>query len=152
MRVQFLVYTTPAPQGSMKAHVVRGKAYLSCDNRKTLPFRHAVTQVARRTLADMNLNEPVVGKHIPVRLSLEFHIARPQSIPKKRLTPSVKPDIDKLCRATLDSLSGVLFADDGQVTEIRARKVYATGPEHVSIAMEPALPADVVADVMKLEF
>jgi len=136
VRVQFLVYTTPAPQGSMKAHVVRGKAYLSCDNRKTMPFRHAVTQVARNELARLNLNEPVAAKHVPVSLMLEFHLARPQSVPKKRQTPSVKPDIDKLCRATLDSLSGVLFADDGQVTEIRARKFYATGPEHVVISME----------------
>jgi Holliday junction resolvase RusA-like endonuclease len=136
MRVQFLVYTTPAPQGSMKAHVVKGRAYLSCDNRKTMPFRHAVTQVARRTLADLNINEPVAGKHVPVRLLLEFHIARPQSIPKKRVTPAVKPDIDKLCRAALDSLTGVLFADDGQVTEMMARKFYATGPEHVVISME----------------
>ena len=152
MRVQFLVYATPAPQGSMKAHVVRGKAYLSCDNRKTMPFRHAVTQVARRTLADMNLNEPVAGKHIPVRLTAEFHLKRPPSVPKKRLQPSVKPDLDKCLRSLNDALTGVLWADDAQVTEIRARKVYATGPEHVVIAMEPALPADVVADVMKLEF
>jgi Holliday junction resolvase RusA-like endonuclease len=69
-------------------------------------------------------------------LMLDFHVARPISVPKKRGAPSVKPDLDKLCRATLDSLSGVLFADDGQVTELRARKFYAVGPEHVMVSME----------------
>jgi len=136
MRVQFLVYTTPAPQGSMKAHVVRGKAYLSCDNRKTMPFRHAVTQVARGHLAQLGLSEPVAGKHVPVRLTAEFHFKRPPSVPKKRTEPSVKPDLDKCLRSLNDALTGVLWADDAQVTEIRARKFYATGPEHVVISME----------------
>lgn len=157
MTLQFIVYTTPAPQGSMKAHVVRGKAYLSCDNRKTMPFRHAVTQVARREVADRNLMEPVAGKHVAVGLKVEFHVARPASVSRKREHPTVRPDCDKLLRATLDALTGVLYADDGQVVEIYARKFYAKGPEYVLVSMEadvqPAvLPEAVVADVRNMEF
>lgn len=134
MNLAFAVYTTPAPQGSMKAFVIKGRARVTSDNKKTMPYRHAVTQIARRELADRNLNEPMAAKHVPVSLLLDFYLAKPASIPKKRVAPAVKPDIDKLCRATLDALTGVLFADDGQVTEIRARKHYATGPEHVLIS------------------
>ena len=134
MNLQFIVYTTPAPQGSMKAFVVSGKARMTCDNKKTMPYRQAVTQTARHQLAAGNLDEPLAAKHVPVSLLLDFYLQRPASIPKKRYAPSVKPDIDKLCRATLDALTGVLFADDGQVTEIRARKFYASGPEYVAIS------------------
>jgi crossover junction endodeoxyribonuclease RusA len=131
--IVFVVYASPAPQGSMKAFVIRGKARLTCDNKKTVPYRHCVTQAARRDLANRNICEPMAGKHAPVVLDLEFHLARPESAPKKRRVPSVKPDIDKLCRATLDALTGVLFVDDGQVVDLSARKVYAQGPEMVVI-------------------
>ncbi len=136
MELSFVVYASPAPQGSMKAFVMGGKARLTCDNKKTVPYRHAVTKVVRHELAQRNLSEPLAGKHVPVRLDLEFHIARPPSAPKKRSLPSVKPDIDKMCRSTLDALTGVLFVDDGQVVELHAKKVYADGPEFVAIRFE----------------
>lgn len=136
MRVQFLVYTTPAPQGSKVARVINGRAQMFEANKKMLPYRHAVTQYVRYALAQRGLSEPVAGKHIPVRLMMEFHVTRPPSVPKKRTEPSVPPDLDKYIRSTNDALKGVLYADDGQVVELRARKVYATGPAHVVISME----------------
>lgn len=134
MNLNFIVYTTPAPQGSMKAFVVARKARMTCDNKKTEPYRDTVTRRAVIELAAGNIDRPFAAKHVPVRLLLDFYLQRPVSVPRKRQAPSVKPDIDKLCRATLDALTGVLFADDGQVTEIRARKFYATGPEYVAIS------------------
>jgi Holliday junction resolvase RusA-like endonuclease len=38
------------------------------------------------------------------------------------------PDLDKLVRAILDSLTGVVWRDDAQVVDIVARKVYAETP------------------------
>jgi len=35
-----------------------------------------------------------------------------------------KPDIDKLCRAVLDALTGIAYADDSQVVALDASKVY----------------------------
>lgn len=128
------VYASPAPQGSLRAFVVRGKAHLTSDNAKTVPFRHAVTLLARRQMADLGLEEPLAGKHVPVSLILDFHLSRPPSLSKRRVEPAVKPDIDKLSRSVLDSLTGVLYIDDGQVVELQARKHYTTGPEYVEIS------------------
>lgn len=50
---------------------------------------------------------------------------RPQAINER---PSVMPDLDKLVRAVLDSLTGIVWFDDGQVVEIHASKVYAESP------------------------
>ncbi len=120
----------------MKAFVIKGQARVTSDNNKTMPYRHAVTQIARWKMADENINEPMAAKHVPVKVMLEFHVARPKSIPKKRTEPAVKPDLDKLVRATMDALKSVLYVDDGQVTELRAKKKYAEGPEMVVIGME----------------
>jgi Holliday junction resolvase RusA-like endonuclease len=38
------------------------------------------------------------------------------------------PDLDKLIRAILDALTGVVWRDDGQVVDIVASKVYADTP------------------------
>jgi crossover junction endodeoxyribonuclease RusA len=73
-------------------------------------------------------------KHVPVRVLVEFFIAKGDSIPKKRLYPSVKPDVDKLLRAVLDSLTGVAFHDDGQVVEISGWKNYGS-PERVEVTV-----------------
>jgi len=36
-------------------------------------------------------------------------------------------DLDKLCRAILDALTGVAYLDDRQVVELDARKAYLMG-------------------------
>ena len=50
---------------------------------------------------------------------------------------TTKPDIDKLVRAILDSLKGILINDDSQVTELQAYKSYGS-PERVSVLVRPA--------------
>ncbi len=75
----------------------------------------------------------MAAKHEPVELHLEYTFLRPDGAPKRRKLPSVKPDLDKLVRATLDALTGVIYQDDGQVVNIIASKVY--GPiEQVHIS------------------
>jgi crossover junction endodeoxyribonuclease RusA len=67
---------------------------------------------------------PHFVKHVPVEISLIFHFRRPETASKKRKRVVVKPDLDKLLRATLDALTGVVFHDDAQVVKVIAEKVY----------------------------
>jgi crossover junction endodeoxyribonuclease RusA len=46
----------------------------------------------------------------------------------------VKPDLDKVIRATCDALTGILYADDAQIVDTSARKHYGS-PERVEISM-----------------
>lgn len=39
--------------------------------------------------------------------------------------PASAPDIDKLTRAVLDSMTGIVFVDDGQVVDLRVSKRFA---------------------------
>lgn len=80
-----------------------------------------------------------------VAVELNFIFARPRSHygtgrNALRLKPSAPqemtttPDVDKLARAVLDALTGILWADDSQVTALGVRKVYGE-PERLEIAV-----------------
>jgi crossover junction endodeoxyribonuclease RusA len=73
----------------------------------------------------------------PVKVEMNFYLPRPKghygqgrnanlvktSSPGR---PATKPDIDKLVRACLDAMTGLVFRDDSQVVTIVARKLYAS--------------------------
>lgn len=70
----------------------------------------------------------------PVRVELNFYLPRPKGHfgakgirPSAPGRPAVRPDVDKLVRACLDSMTGVVFRDDSQVVTLLARKLYADG-------------------------
>jgi Holliday junction resolvase RusA-like endonuclease len=89
----------------------------------------------------------------PVVLTVTFHLPRPQSLPKRQVHHTKKPDLDKLVRNTKDALKGVLYGDDAQVVDLHARKTYAAiaaAPcAHITVeeacAPDP-LQADLIAD------
>lgn len=69
-----------------------------------------------------------------VKVEISFYVARPAGHYGKRgLRPTALAypikrsvgDVDKLTRAVLDALTGVVFADDSQVVDLRVRKRYA---------------------------
>lgn len=65
----------------------------------------------------------------PIRLMCEFQLPVPTSSIRKYQTgwlPHVKrPDVDKLMRALLDALTGIVWVDDSQVCYAMVNKVYA---------------------------
>jgi len=75
--------------------------------------------------------EPFAG---PVSIHLEFLLPKPKSAPKRRRTYATKrPDLDKLARAILDSVTHILIEDDAQVVEITATKDYGQPGVRVTI-------------------
>lgn len=81
----------------------------------------------------------------PVFIELDFYFPRPKchygtgknSINLKSTSPQLhvtRPDVDKLQRAVLDGLTGIVYRDDSQVVEIRARKNWMiAGHEGVTV-------------------
>jgi crossover junction endodeoxyribonuclease RusA len=134
--MKFTVYVRPQPQGSARAFVRNGHAAVTSANAKLKPYRHTVTAVVRQACLDEGLSLPLAPKHVPVGVGMEFFFERPASIPKKRVEMVVKPDLDKLIRATLDSLTGVLFHDDAQVVALTPHPTKQYGsPERVEITI-----------------
>lgn len=125
-RIGFRVDGIPAPKGSARA-IRRGAhavlvASASNSNRRALKsWAGAVAHAAIAAGAQL-----LTG---PLGVDIVFYLPRPKTV--KRPYPSVKPDVDKLLRGTLDPLTGIAWHDDGQVVDAHPRKRYAfdgTGP------------------------
>jgi Holliday junction resolvase RusA-like endonuclease len=125
--LSFHVAGTPQPQGS-KRHVGNGRMIESAKGLK--PWRAKVTAAA---LTARRPHDPIVG---PVAVTLAFTFPRPKfhygtgrnaGVVKAQYADALmvtKPDIDKLERAVLDALSGVVFVDDCQVVASTKTKSY----------------------------
>ena len=125
------VFGTPAPKGSMKlVEYGKGKRRLPrpimvADNSHELQaWSRAVATCARVAM---------IGKAMYVDTALAvratFILPRPASV--KRLMPSVRPDLDKLIRSTLDAMTGVVFDDDARIVRFQdPTKVYDGWMDH----------------------
>lgn len=118
-RLEFFVPGKPAPQGS-KRHVGRG--ILVESSRECGPWRERVAIAAHNAMRSSGL--PILAGAVTV--ILDFTLPRPKSAPKRSTPPAVKrPDLDKLQRAVLDAITGVVIVDDSQVVNIVASKTLA---------------------------
>lgn len=127
--LEIRVYGNPAPQGSKRFMGIRGgKGILVESSKAVKPWRQAVTFAAVASMESAGLNARHSGAAITgaVSLDLVFTMPKPKSAPKRTVTmPDKKPDIDKLCRATMDALtdSGAI-EDDARVVRLHALKVF----------------------------
>jgi Holliday junction resolvase RusA-like endonuclease len=152
-RVSFVVAGKAEPQGSAKAHVPRAwaaaahaagrtpRAVVTHDNPKLADWRRLIAAQAQTVPGGVFLGAVV--------MAITFYLPRPISLPRKIRHHLTTPDLDKVSRGVLDSLTGILYLDDKQVVELHARKLYAAHGEgpRVSIVLEAADPLPDVADV-----
>ena len=120
--IRFEVLGNPVTQGSGKAINDRaGRARFIPDHRAPL----AAWRTDIHNAAEAAAQGRFAAKGTPVRVMAVFRLQRPKIAPKRVIAPTTKPDIDKLERASLDAMTGVLFADDSQVVSMHSIKVYA---------------------------
>lgn len=136
--IRFTVYGTAQPKGSAKAFLPKGwtRPVITSDNRSLKAWEQTVRDRLQRVMAETPRADLDALFDGPVLVALEFHLPRPKSLPKRVTLHTKKPDVDKLARGTVDALNGVLFHDDSQVVEVRARKVYAETCAKVEIRVE----------------
>ncbi|MCR4340264.1 MAG: RusA family crossover junction endodeoxyribonuclease [Gemmatimonadaceae bacterium] len=121
--ITFEVLGNPVTQGSIRAtvHKSTGRAIAIQDHRAPLMNWRASIAHAAQVAADGAFAE----RGVPVWVEVTFRLQRPKSAPKRVVRPTTKPDIDKLARASLDALTGVVFADDSQVVFLSLSKRFA---------------------------
>lgn len=145
MSLLLTVRGLPVPQGSARAFIAAGRAFVATEgNRTSSPlgaWRSAVATEARKAMAEA----PAWSD--PVSVSITFFMPRPKSHrrtngelrPSAPGFPAGKPDLDKLVRAVLDALSVVVFRDDAQVVSLTATKAYeGVLPVGALIRVDPA--------------
>lgn len=125
--VRIRVVGTPAPKGSKKGFVNPKnpkRVIITDDNPKSLKaWAAAITTAAERAMAELGHPPAMDG---PLALRAVFYLPPPASLsPRWRWLPTVKPDLDKLERATWDALTGIVFRDDALIVDGARRKLYA---------------------------
>lgn len=120
---------TPAPQGSKTPVMRNGRVFLIEGKGKG----NQRWKLWRKTVADAVLDnmklEGLEETDNLVGVNLEFKIRRPSSKPKRVRAVGVRPDVDKLARSVLDSLTTSkkqesLLSDDSRVVELKCSKYY----------------------------
>lgn len=153
----FEVLGDPKPQGSKRAILPKGGMKPVVIESAGVPlkdWRRAMTDAAREARKLWRCEEcrapwaPIHGQCVacgnrtvepdplveletidaPVAVNLAFRLVRPRQ--PRHAFPGVAPDVDKLARAALDSLTAArVFRDDSLVVQLHATKVYES-PEH----------------------
>lgn len=148
--IAFTVLGRPAPAGSKRAfpNPRTGGVIVADDSKRSRPWKSQVAWEASEA-ADGLLQGPLA-------LDVVFVLARPKSHwrtganshllrASAPVFPTVKPDATKLLRAVEDACTGIIWTDDAQVVDQRARKVYGV-PERcvVRVRRLEAVPAPAV--------
>lgn len=140
--ITFTVRGLPAPQGSKRAfrNKYSGRIQQVESSRRVAPWRSDVRDAA---LAAMATAPPLAA---PVAIRLEFRMPRPKGHygsgrnaallkPSAPARPAGKPDLDKLARAILDAIAGLVIADDALVVDLHAVKIYAADDRAVGVVV-----------------
>lgn len=123
---QFKAIGLPRPQGSKNVMSRGGKTWL-VESAKGLPqWRKTVATAAKEAHPNHTPDKA------PYRLEITFIMPRTKAMKDKHAPPMTqRPDIDKLERAVLDSLTGVIWEDDSQVVTVFKHKRRAHPNEEI---------------------
>jgi len=130
--VEPTVYGVPQPQGSARAFTPKGhtRPIITTDNARLKPWRQELAWVALDALQKSQQQKAPRG--VPVLVNMAFYFEKPKSARKSALWKTSRPDLDKLLRAVLDALTGIVYEDDSQVCFCTVEKAFSS-PTRVEV-------------------
>jgi len=136
--ISFFVAGEPAPKGSTRSFYVGGKVITTNANRRTKDWQARIATEAQQAYSPFPCATGTgwVKTDKAVRIVARFLLQRPKSLPKKVVHNIKRPDLDKLIRAVLDGITGILIEDDSQVVNITATKQYAQANERHGVLIK----------------
>ena len=153
--VMFTAYARAKPAGALAVGKTKeGRYYLRHRDGASLRDFQAAVQIGA-----MEAMEDAAPWLEPISVRAHFYFQRPKShygsgknaqtvkasAPAHPITRA-QGDVDKLTRALLDAMTGIVFRDDAQVAELEVYKRWADrGPERVQVEAWRNVPLWVVA-------
>lgn len=127
--IQFDIEGEPVAKGRPRL----GKYGHAFTPEKTRRYEALVTATAKIAM----IGKQKIRKPGAVRVDILAIFPIPQSWSKKRRTAALqgvdhhisRPDIDNAAKSVLDGINGIVFEDDSQVIDLRARKTYGQEPK-----------------------
>lgn len=122
--VRFFVQGVPKGQPRPRVYRQGGKTWAHSQG-KAGEWKNMVKAVGLQNRPD----KPIEG---PVAMQIDFFMARPKRLKKGEVGYCpVKPDIDNLVKAVMDSLNDTgIWGDDNQVVELSSSKKYCAEGEN----------------------
>ena len=122
----FVLPINPIPKGRPRFNSKTGRTYTP---NRTKDFQNEVRKWVCRNLGEF-FDYPMYEKGFSVAISIDFIYKRSIDMSKKSIPDGLlwRPkgdDIDNLQKSVLDALNEVLWADDRQIVEVNARKLWA---------------------------
>lgn len=123
MVVEFTVKGESLTKGSMQTKAFQGRdgkwrSSARNNNPNLAKWEGTIRAVAQTAVDEMPFLDPT-----PVRVEATFYLTPPQR-PESDY-PVNQKDVDKLARCALDAMTGVVYSDDEQVTDLHVKKRYA---------------------------
>lgn len=148
--MQFFVPGIPTPQGSKQAFIRGGRAVIvdagtSNSRSRHADWRSSVTLAARGAMGSQETLTGATG------VTLDFLMPTVKCDPYRDMHTTT-PDLDKLIRAVLDSLTNAgVIRDDSIVCDIQAHKRYVKRGEMCGVTVEVVdlAPLDVAMKVAR---
>ena len=113
----------PKPKGSVTAMRTGNRTvYLNGSTKKGRELFNDWAYAVEFAAADVAKGQPYWPTVDPVEVNVDFRLHRGKTV--RRIMHTTKPDIDKLARAILDPLTGIVWKDDAQVVILTATKRY----------------------------
>jgi Holliday junction resolvase RusA-like endonuclease len=125
--IKIIIPGIPASKGSFN----RGKyGQLYPADKKLRGWVNAISWQARS-------QAPRQPSQAAIELTITFNLPHYDS--NKDDQPTIKPDLDKLARAVLDALTGIIYHDDSQVIRLVCSKAWAIDAPGCQIEIREAL-------------
>ena len=130
---RFFVEGHPKPKGSWTP--IRGK--------KGRIFLIHASKLTAAWCRSIDKQMPLLWKHSlikgAVKCELKFILLRPKTNKDKYPINKFSGDLDKLERAILDCMTGIVYVDDSQVVDIKSTKRYTTNTPGVWVTISTYL-------------
>jgi len=133
----------PVPKGRPRFTTRGGKPRTFTDA-KTVQYEHRVAWL----ISNATRSRELAPAGVPVRVDILAIFPRPKRLMRKKdpaglMAHPVRPDLDNVAKALLDSVTAAgVWADDGQVTCIRAEAAYCEKDQEPRVEMSIYLPAE----------
>ena len=126
--IEFVIPGDPVPQGRPRASS-RGGFTRMYDPPASREYKKLVKVYASKNRPNKLIEGYVeVEMHIYKRTLKSFSKKKKIDAENKKIRPKTKPDADNYAKGILDAMKGIIWQDDGQVTDLIARKYYSERP------------------------
>ena len=105
------------PQGRPR-FARRGNFVQTYDAKQSVDYKSWVKHCAMEVMHKTGTQ--LISRDVPLHMVLNVVIAKPSSVPKRRLCPVVKPDLDNIQKTIQDALEGIAYQADQQIVSIRS--------------------------------